>query len=83
MWIIPYDRNVFIISFNILYFKKENYLLIGTFLTGLFIQVLITSIPLFNTIFKTVSLNISEWITILLISINVLLIHEVLLKKKN
>lgn len=72
------------LSHSIFYIlKKKNYLLIGTFLVGVLIQILITSIPLFNTIFKTVSLNISEWITILLISINVLLVHEILIKKKN
>ncbi len=64
---------------SILYIlKKKNYLLIGTFILGVTLQVLITTIPLLNIIFKTVSLSFIEWCSIFLISINVLVVHEVL-----
>lgn len=63
--------------------KKKNYYLFYTFIAGLIIQILLCQVPFFNVIFKTASLNLSEWILLLLISSFPLLFHEIVKKDLN
>ena len=61
--------------------KKKNVILFIAFLLGFILQMLVISIPSLNRIFHTASLNIEEWLFILLISSLPLVLHEISIVK--
>ena len=60
----------------------ENKYLIGSFILGAFIQIIVVIVPLFAKIFELTSLNITQWIITLIISILPIPIMEIQ-KKQN
>mgnify|MGYP004610735075 CR=1 FL=1 len=60
----------------------ENKYLIGSFILGAFIQIIVVIVPLFAKIFELTSLNITQWIITLIISIIPIPIMEIQ-KKQN
>ena len=56
------------------------------FLVGLLLQIVVTEIPFLINFFKTTSLDIYEWVWLILLSSFPLVVHEVLVpgfKKSN
>mgnify|MGYP005758951249 CR=1 FL=1 len=47
----------------------ENKYLIGSFILGIFVQVIVVIIPMFAEIFKLVPLNQTQWIITIIISL--------------
>ncbi len=67
-------------------FKKKNFLMLLAFLVGLLLQIVVTEIPFLINFFKTTSLDIYEWVWLILLSSFPLVVHEVLVpgfKKSN
>jgi len=56
--------------------KKKNYLMFIVIIIGVFLQVIVTEIPVLVTFFRTESLTFLEWIWLLLISCFPLVVHE-------
>lgn len=62
--------------------KKKNIVLFVALFLGIFLQILVTEVPLFIEIFHTSSLNWKEWLFLILISAYPLVVHELMIKKK-
>ncbi len=60
--------------------KKKNYYLLLTFVVGFIIQFSICEVPFFCKIFQTSSLNVKEWLILLIISSFPLVFHEIVRK---
>ena len=56
--------------------KKKNWLMMGTFLVGTLIQVLMVVVPPLRELFHLSSLTISEWIGVICISMLPIVVHE-------
>ena len=56
--------------------KKKNYFMITVILISLLLQVLVVQLPFANFIFKTIPLNLLEWIFVLVLSSMPLIVHE-------
>ncbi len=61
--------------------KKKNVFLFLTFIGGLILQVCLTQISFFNTVFKTSSLTHFEWMGCILLASFPLILHEILHKE--
>ncbi|MGN1295138.1 MAG: cation-translocating P-type ATPase [Bacilli bacterium] len=61
--------------------KKKNYIMILSFLGGLVLQLGIIEIDLFRNFFHLSDLSFKEWICVFLLSIEPLVVHEVIAKK--
>lgn len=61
--------------------KKKNYFMILSFLGGLILQLGVIEISIFRSFFHLCDLNLKEWICVFLLSIEPLVVHEVMLKK--
>ena len=64
-------------SFVFIY-KEKNYMLYISFVVGFALQILVTEVPLLNTIFKTEQLHITEWLYLFPLALVPLLAHEAL-----
>ena len=64
-------------SFVFIY-KEKNYMLYISFVVGFALQILVTEVPLLNTIFKTEQLHITEWLYLFPLAMVPLLAHEAL-----
>ena len=62
-------------------FKKKKYFMLIVLIIGIFLQVIVTSVPFLIDFFKTSFLSIYEWIWVIILSCVPLVIHELLLKK--
>ena len=57
-------------------FKNRNWLMLFAFLFGLFLQVLVTEVPILSQFFQTAELSFKEWMWLLYISSLPLWVHE-------
>ncbi|MDF2676412.1 MAG: P-type superfamily ATPase [Bacillota bacterium] len=67
-----YDKSLF--KMNLL----ENKAMIGAFILGLFLQVIVTEVPFLVEVFETAQLHLEEWINLILLSMVPLVSHEVI-----
>ncbi|MCH5172182.1 MAG: cation-translocating P-type ATPase [Erysipelotrichales bacterium] len=58
--------------------KKKNYVMFLAFIIGIVLQILVTEIPFFTSIFKTYSLTAKEWGFLILLSAFPLYMHEIM-----
>lgn len=58
---------------------KENLVMLGSLVFGIVLQVLVTEIPYFVSLFGTTKLSLSEWISLGLLSCMTIVVHELLL----
>ena len=70
-------RNVRITLFKHKWF--DNGLMIVAFVFGLFLQLLVTEVPFFNDLFRTIKLTGIHWVKLLLWTMLPLLMHEIYL----
>ena len=56
--------------------KKKNYFMVVVILISLILQVLVVQLPFANFVFKTVPLNLLEWIFVLVLSSMPIIVHE-------
>jgi Ca2+-transporting ATPase len=61
----------------------ENKAMIGAFIAGLLLQVIVTEVPFLVEMFETASLTLKEWSNLILISMVPLLSHEIVVLVKN
>ncbi|WP_461247741.1 cation transporting ATPase C-terminal domain-containing protein, partial [Treponema sp. R6D11] len=57
----------------------ENGMMVAAFVFGLFLQIIVTEVPVLTEIFKTVRLSGGEWCVLMLWSMIPLLVHELYL----
>lgn len=67
-----YDKSLF--RMNLL----ENKAMIGAFILGLLLQIIVTEVPFLVEVFETAQLHLEEWINLILLSMVPLLSHEVI-----
>ncbi len=59
-------------------FKNKNLLMGFAFIFGFILQMVVVEVPLFNNFFQTCSLDVYEWLWIILLSALPLIIHEII-----
>ena len=57
--------------------RKQNPVMAAAFFTGLFLQILVTEIPVLTQAFGTLRLSVIEWMSLLVLSAFPLLAHEI------
>ena len=58
-------------------FKSKNWLLWVSFVVGMALQVFVVLVPGVNSFFKCASLNITQWLIVLGLSVLPLVVHEI------
>lgn len=67
-------------------FKGKNYMMLVSFIFGFVLQIAVTEIPFMESAFKTVGLDIVEWLILALMAMVPLIVHEIaapIFKKNN
>ncbi len=59
-------------------FKSKNWLLWVSFVVGIGLQVFVVLVPGVNTFFKCASLNLTQWLIVLGLSVLPLIVHEII-----
>ena len=67
-----YDKSLF--KMNLF----ENKAMIGAFILGLLLQIIVTEVPFLVEVFETAQLHLDEWINLILLSMVPLVSHEVI-----
>lgn len=68
-------RNIHQSMFAIGFFK--NRALLATVILGIILQVMVTHLTFFNMIFKTIPLNMTQWLVVLVLSLAIIPINEI------
>ncbi len=58
--------------------KSKNFIMLGAFVLGLVLQILVTEVPFLNNIFKTTQIDFIDWLIISSCSIIPLVVHEII-----
>jgi len=72
-----YDKSLFKMN------HLENKAMIGAFIVGLLLQVIVTEVPFLVEMFETASLSLKEWTNLILLSMVPLLSHEIVVLCKS
>ena len=59
-------------------FRVKNKMLFSSFILGVILQLCVIEIPFFALVFSTCSLNVIEWLIVILGSISPLIVHEII-----